>query len=328
MGRSRRLVAGVVASWVVLPSFWTEASALSTGYIGSAGGDCTKSARGGAVASSSRTSRLLTAAVPSRSLIKTCYGGYSWRHGDDNYPFMARLLKKTSGVDDAAGTAEMNRPKEFGSPLPSATCLRAVADSSGSSEHSRYEQVSREERASVGREPTGNILQRLSMIALERSAAAKPQSTVSSTQTSLSMLPSDPIKRFSSDCRIGDNKAIGSNRGSSESTSSTPSGKVFNASGPSVLKAFAEAGGTPSSLADLVTELRRRTILSGQLHRGSRSQSGQEQPPIGIDHGVQQLNSVITRVEAKLELDSSEAGQLRVRNNHRVFEEIHWNENE
>lgn len=332
MGRSRRLGAGVVgASWVVLLSICTEISASSTGYIGSVGGSCVKVARNVAAASCSLTSRLPKAAVP-LSLLKTSYGGsQSWRHGDDNNPFMGRLLKNKGIVDDAAGTtAKRNRPKEICFPRSSSTpCLRAVADSSGGSGYSRYglawASAQEGERTPDSSEPTGNILKRLSMIAFERSAAAIPQSTISSTQSSLSVLSSDPIKRFSGDSRIGNNEAVGNNQ---ESTSAAPSEKKTTTSKSSALKTFAEADGTPSSsLADrLAAELRPRAFFSGQLHRGH--QSGQQQPPRGIELGVQRLNSVIERVEGKLSFDSSEAGQLRVRNNLREAERINRNDRE
>lgn len=320
MERSRRRGAGVeVASWVFLLSFFTEVSALNNGYIGSTGGGCPKVGRNAAVAASCPlTSRLPKGAV----LLKTSYGGsHSRRHGKNGYPLMGRLTNNQSIVGGSAGRTETNRPKQVGSPWSSSTCLRAVEDSSGRSDRARYG-VARaevqEERVPGGREPAGNILQRLSMVALERSAAAIPQLTTSSTATSLSVLPSDPIKRFSSDSRIGDRKAVGNNRALSGTTSSTSSDNVIASSGPSALEAFAETGGTsPSSLANRVAaELRRRTVVSGQLHRDTHNQSGQPRAPKGIYHGVQQLNAVITRVEAKLSFDSSEAGQLRVRNNH------------
>lgn len=326
MGRSRRPGAGVeVASWVFLLLSCTEVSALNSGYIGSTGAGCTRIGRNVAVASCPLTSRLPKAAVRS-GLLKTSVGGsHSWRHGEDKSPLMGRPMKNKSIIDDAAGQDEMNRPKGVGSPWSSSTCLRAVADSSGGSDRSRYglaRAAAREERVSEGREPTGNILQRLSTIALERSTGTIPQPTTSSTDTSLSVLPSDPIERFSSYyCRIHDDKAaVGNNRDISETTPSTSSDNVFTTSGSSALEVFAEASGTPSSsLADRVaTELRRRTILSGQLHRGTRNQSGQQRAPRGIDHGVKQLNAVITRVEAKLNFDSSEAGQLRVRDSHLI----------
>lgn len=329
MTRSRRRETGVgVASWGFLLSIWTEIAASTTGYVGTAGGGCTKVARDVAVASCSRTSRRPKAAVLS-SLLKTSYGGSrSWRHGDDHYPFMGRLLENRSVVYDAAGTVEMNCSKEFGSPRPPFTCLRAVADSSGGSDsgYGLAPASTPEETASGATEPAANILQRLSMAAFERSAAAIPRPTTPSTQTNLSVPPSDPIKRFSSDCRIGDNKAVGNNRAFSESTASTSLDNVFNDFGSSTAKRLAAgAGGRPtSSVADrLAAVLRPRTILSGQLHRGIRNQSGQRELPRGIDHGVQQLNAVIARVEAKLNFDSSEAGELRVRSNHPVVSRVY-----
>lgn len=317
MGRSRRLGAGVeVASWVFLLSVWTEASTLSTGYIGRTATGYKKVTRNVAVASCPLTSRSPGAAVP-LSLLKTSYGGsHSWRNGVDNCcPCMGRLLRNKSIVDDTARTAETNRYKDIGSPRSSSTCLRGVADSSGGSDYSEQE-----ERASGDGKPTGNILQRLSIVALERPAEAFPRPTTLSTQTSLSVLPSDPIKRFSSDRRHGYSKAVGNKQTLSATTPSTSSDNVSTSSGPSALKAVAEAGGAPSSsLADrLAAELRRRRMLSRQLHLGTRNQSGKQGRSRGIDHGVQQLNSVIARVEAKINDENSEAGQSRVRNHHRV----------
>lgn len=308
MGRSRRLGAGVgVASWALL-SVWTEITAFSTGYIGSVGGGCTNVAGNVAAAPCSLSSRPPEAAVPP---------SHSRRHEDPNYPF-----------GNAAATSRTNLPtKEVGSARASFTCLRAVVDSSGGSKHSPYElarsSAQEEEEASDGRWSTGSILQRLSTIAFERSVAATPHSTISTTQTSVSALPSDPIERFSGDCkRIGNERAVGNNRASSEPIPSTPSDMSSTASEPPASERFAEAGGSPSSsLADrFAAELRPPTILSGQLHRGTRNQSGSQRLPRGIGHGVQRLNSIIARVEGKLNLDSSETGQLRVRNIHRGVE--------
>lgn len=166
----------------------------------------------------------------------------------------------------------------------------------------------------------GNLLQRITTIASKRSPSPSSATTPSSpprppppppsrpstspASPHSSLLPSDPIERFSGSHRRGIKKPAFMSR--------------IGPSGSPASMGFAEAAADMPSMSSLagrlISDLRSRNLLPPgyQQHRDrAASQSPHEQQhQLG---GLRALNSAITRAESKLSLDGSEASRLRVR---------------
>lgn len=305
--RCQTMMGVVVAFRLCLLSAGTEAAAFSSVYIGSGGGSTSLASSMAAASSCPLSSRPSKAAVSSSSLVMASRRGSLWRRrrGDD--------AGRLSGARDVANDySRSDGRKEVGSPPASSTSGPRASSVSrdGGSEHS-------------GQAIAGNILQRITMASSKRSsssAAPTTRSATPSTSARLSLLPSDPISRFSGHYEIvGDNKAGSSTKSTSSSSRSSikrssrlmPSGSFVASLSPSALLTDVPgtAGALPSSLMRRLSELRPGTFVSSGEHRGPRQQHQRQQQG---GRGLQELSDALERVEAKLSLDTKGASELRV----------------
>lgn len=234
------------------------------------------------------------------------------RRGDNNG---LSLLKVYNVVDTTAGTTTRHNHQaiSFQPQRPSRAGLWVMTDS-------RYGLALRTAHGEKVSSPTakphgGNILQRITTIASKRfpsppattpSPTTPPRSPTSPDSPSLHVLPSNPIERFSGNRTPGSKGPvlISRIRQSSSLVSST------------LAEVAADMPSMSSLASGLISDLRSRSFLPpghqqqhGRTATSNRSPQGQDNQP----GGLRELSSAITRVESKLSLDSSEAGQLRVR---------------